>query len=177
MRHSLDTWLKARRDYVQGKGFLPDVARRYGLPVGTVQTRGKREKWSSARAVFMARKLVVPGLEPPAVPTPPPETPNSYVSQRLSRVRLQLARLDDLIEAESDPHKLDRLASAQARLAEQERIMAGRPLPSSMRPRATDNRPERRRLEPDDDGTPPVPASSAPADTQPLPEAQEATSL
>ncbi len=30
--------------------------------------------------------------------------------------------------------KLDKLASAQARLAEQERLLAGRPLPGSRRP-------------------------------------------
>ncbi len=35
---------------------------------------------------------------------------------------------------ETDPQKLDRLASAQTRLAEQERIMSGRPLPGSRRP-------------------------------------------
>ena len=35
---------------------------------------------------------------------------------------------------EDDPGKLDRLASAQARLSEQERILRGEPLPGSRRP-------------------------------------------
>jgi hypothetical protein len=58
-----------------------------------------------------------------------------YVAQRLVRVRKQLDRLDRLIMTVEDPQKLDRLASAQARLAEQERILDGRPLPGSLKPK------------------------------------------
>jgi hypothetical protein len=43
-------------------------------------------------------------------------------------------KLDELFLAERDPQKLDRLASASAKLSELERIMAGRPLPGSHRP-------------------------------------------
>ena len=43
--------------------------------------------------------------------------------------------LDTLFENEDNPQKLDRLASAQHRLSEQERILSGRPLPGSQRPR------------------------------------------
>jgi hypothetical protein len=64
----------------------------------------------------------------------PLQAADSYVSARLSRVRLQLDRVDEMMMTEKDPQKLDRLASAQARLAEQERIMSGRPLPGSRRP-------------------------------------------
>lgn len=134
MMHPIETWLKARRDYVEGKGFLPDIARKYGIPVQTVQTRAKREKWSTARAVLVARKTELPDAEPPPAPPSPQETPSDYVSQRLARVRLQLARLDDLLDSETDPQKIDRLASAIARLAEQERQLANRPLPGSRRP-------------------------------------------
>jgi hypothetical protein len=41
-----------------------------------------------------------------------------------------------MMMTEEDPAKIDRLASAQARLAEQERLLAGRPLPGSRRPAA-----------------------------------------
>ena len=58
-----------------------------------------------------------------------------YVAQRLVRVRKQLDRLDRLIMTVEDPQKLDRLASAQARLSEQERILDGRPLPGSLKPK------------------------------------------
>lgn len=49
-------------------------------------------------------------------------------------MREQLDRLDTMLLAEKDAQKLDRLASAQLRLSEQERILAGRPLPGSRRP-------------------------------------------
>lgn len=57
-----------------------------------------------------------------------------YRSQRLARVRKQLEKLDEMIEKERDPQKLDRLASAQARLSVQEFALAGRPMPGSRRP-------------------------------------------
>ena len=57
-----------------------------------------------------------------------------YVASRLMRVREQLARVDEMILKEKDPRSLDRLASAQARLSEQERILDGRPLPGAFRP-------------------------------------------
>lgn len=60
---------------------------------------------------------------------------SSYVAKRLARVRRHLDRLDELMMTETDPQKLDRLASAQARLAEQERILDGPPLPGSLRPK------------------------------------------
>lgn len=60
-----------------------------------------------------------------------------YVRQRLLRVRTQLDRLDRMMLTETDPQKLDRLASAQARLSEQERTLAMRPAPGSLRPRGT----------------------------------------
>jgi hypothetical protein len=60
--------------------------------------------------------------------------PGDYAGARLMRVRVQLDRLDELMLTESDPQKLDRLASAQARLSEQERVLAGRPLPGLRRP-------------------------------------------
>jgi hypothetical protein len=53
---------------------------------------------------------------------------------RLERVRLQLDRVDKMMMEEDDPQRIDRLASAQMRLAEQERILAGRPLPGSRKP-------------------------------------------
>lgn len=63
-----------------------------------------------------------------------------YVQDTLSRTRKQLDRLFSLMEEEIDPQKLDRLASAIARLAEQERQLSGRPLPGSLRPRQEKSR-------------------------------------
>jgi len=64
----------------------------------------------------------------------PAEQLSGYVEKRLVRVRRQLDRIDEMLMEESDPQKLDRLAAASMRLAEQERILAGRPLPGSRRP-------------------------------------------
>lgn len=66
---------------------------------------------------------------------------DEFITKRLARVRKQLDRLDGMIEKEIDPMKLDRLASAQARLSEQERILAGRPMPGSFRPKKPPEQP------------------------------------
>ena len=61
---------------------------------------------------------------------------DGYLSKRLMRVRKQVDKLDGMIEEETDPQKLDRLASALARLSEIERQLANRPLPGSFKPTA-----------------------------------------
>ena len=57
-----------------------------------------------------------------------------YRNGRLMRVRGQLEKLDAMLEKESDAQRLDRLASAQARVSVQEFALAGRPMPGSRRP-------------------------------------------
>ena len=59
---------------------------------------------------------------------------NSYVATRLTRVRLLLDSIDERMSHETDPFKLDKLASSQAKLSIQERELAGRPLPGARRP-------------------------------------------
>ena len=65
--------------------------------------------------------------------------------KRLARVRAQLTRIDDELEGCSfgDSKRIKDLTDAQLRLSEQERILAGRPLPGSRRPvaEAVDKRP------------------------------------
>lgn len=63
-----------------------------------------------------------------------PEQEPRYIKDRLARVRKQLRRLDELMDAETDARMLERLATAMTRLAELERVLAGRPLPGSRRP-------------------------------------------
>jgi hypothetical protein len=93
---------------------------------------------AARRANYLATKEAIKGQ---SVQRPPEcaiaaERPvlDDFSRARLSRVRRQLDRLDNMMEGETDPQKLDRLASAQAKLAEQERQLAGRPLPGSLRP-------------------------------------------
>jgi hypothetical protein len=69
----------------------------------------------------------------------PHEAATAYVNARLSRVRVQLDLVDKRIIEQAkaktvDGQVLNWLCAAQERLAEQERILAGRPLPGSRRP-------------------------------------------
>ena len=75
----------------------------------------------------------------PEPPQPATEPADVYTSQVLARVRVQLnlvnsALTNALEQPKPDAQAIDRLASAQMRLAEQERILAGRPLPGSRKP-------------------------------------------
>ncbi len=63
------------------------------------------------------------------------EDATSYQRTTLLCVREQLKRLAVMMAKETEAQKLDRLASAYAKLSEQERILDGRPLPGSRRPR------------------------------------------
>ena len=65
---------------------------------------------------------------------------DEFAARRLMRVREQLQRLDDLAAQATDSKVLKELADATTRLAEQERILAGRPLPGSRRPAAEPKR-------------------------------------
>lgn len=81
-------------------------------------------------------------LNPPPNPAATlADSPNAYVSARLARVRKQLDKLDSMIEAETDPQKLDRLAAAQERLSRQEHDLAGRPHAGNLRPTARQSPP------------------------------------
>jgi hypothetical protein len=63
-------------------------------------------------------------------------TPNrdTYAAMRLARVRDQLNRIDQMMQSEKDPQKLDRLAAASMRLSDQEFALAGRPKPGNCKP-------------------------------------------
>lgn len=72
---------------------------------------------------------------------PADERGDAYALRRLSRVRTQLdlidQRINDIASKPSpDGQTLSWLCAAQERLSEQERVLAGRPLPGSIRPRA-----------------------------------------
>jgi len=91
-------------------------------------------KGVEARNRNRANRESLPKPASRAVAVQPHDVTDGYNVQRLMRVRKQLNRIDSMMEREDDPQKLDRLASAQARLSEQERILRGEPLPGSRRP-------------------------------------------
>jgi hypothetical protein len=97
----------------------------------------------AARSQEARRQRKIEREATPMVPQSSPQPGDNnddFITKRLARVRMQLERLDAMMEKETDAQKLDRLASAQARLAEQERVMAERPLPGTRRPTNTKQR-------------------------------------
>lgn len=105
------------------------------------------------------------------------ERPERYTARRLGRVRRQLDRIDRMMTEENDPARLDRLASAQARLSVQEFALAGRPMPGMLRP--SSGRPARepaRSIAPLGPSVQPAaPAPSPPPDPPTPPPAQPTT--
>lgn len=99
----------------------------------TASAKGNAVRWSRWRAE--RAKQAAAAIAPPPQPIIP-EPDNSFAGRRLTRVREQLERLDRLAAEEDDPKQLKALADATTRLSEQERLLAGRPLPGSRRPSA-----------------------------------------
>jgi hypothetical protein len=99
-----------------------------------------------------------------------------FESKLLARVRSQLELLNALLLTElsksrPDAQAIDRLAAAQSRLTEQERIGAGRPMPGSLKP--SQAKPARSRVIMPDPAPPPIdngmPVQSSPDPSTPLP--------
>jgi hypothetical protein len=116
--------------------------------MGRFTAANARENAAKSHA---ARRLRLANGKPAAESFPqtpqvgPQEAANAYVSARLSRVRVQLDLVDKRITEQAnaktvDGQVLNWLCSAQERLAEQERILAGRPLPGSRRPASESKR-------------------------------------
>lgn len=99
-------------------------------------------------------------------------TVSQYQGKRLERVRAQLDLLDQRIEEQvsrkvPDGQTLNWLASAQARLSEQERQLCGRPMPGSLKPTTARRSKSSHEVIEIESPTPPEP----PAQTEPVPPA------
>lgn len=124
-------------------------------PMALITTETAREM--SARGLEAKRQAAL--LRANGEPAKPLLPDEKYRILRLSRVRRQLDKIDDMIADEDDPQRLDRLASAQMRLSEQERQLSGRSLPPTLRPKS--GKPDRRNPSLTDSPEP-VQASPAP---------------
>ena len=97
-------------------------------------------RFTSANAREMAARSVEARQERQSAGQTPLETPleaegtTDFVSVRLVRVRALLTDTDAQLAKAKDPLDRERLARAAQVLSEQERIMAGRPLPGAFRP-------------------------------------------
>jgi hypothetical protein len=108
--------------------------------VGMPSKRGKRlfdsttareagRKGGKARAEKAAREKA----EAIAKAQAPTLEAENYVQLRIASVRAQIAKLDLQIMKSRDAQKINWLASAQAKLAEQERILSMRPAPAPLK--------------------------------------------
>ena len=59
---------------------------------------------------------------------------DAYLAKRIARIRCALDRYDDMLLVETDPQKAQWLATVTSKLAEQERVLCGRPQPGQLRP-------------------------------------------
>jgi transposase-like protein len=141
-RHPLATWLAMRKEYLAGEGSLRIIALKHGVPAATVQSRAKHEKWSVARATRF--RHLQQQDEAPFAPTPqlPPSSTQIPVPTEIQRIEAQIARLNDLLDIESDARCLDKLTVSLTRLHERRRILLGIPLPGSNRPTRKPSRPQ-----------------------------------
>jgi hypothetical protein len=63
------------------------------------------------------------------------DSADNFVSRKLARVRGQIDVIEKLLDKATEPQAVDRFCNALTRLYDVERILAGRPLPGSRRPR------------------------------------------
>lgn len=91
------------------------------------ERRWERERARKARE---AERIAREGADPVLVPE------RIYQDKRIERVREHIKRLDRMLEDCIDPKEIKALADALAKFEEIERILSGRPMPGSLRPKA-----------------------------------------
>ena len=94
--------------------------------------KANQVRWSRWKAE--QAKSATPAITPAITPPVPELVADEFIKRKLARVRGQIERIDGLMEEVTEPQAADRFCAALARLYEIERILAGRPLPGSMRP-------------------------------------------
>lgn len=117
-------------------------------PALTEPTETHIVRWNPETAKLAALKSIETRRAKKLAPKPDQLKPvrDPYIIARLESVRTRMKQFDDLMAKEClkgsddesldmpDAQRLDRLASAWSKLAEQERILDGRPLPGSRKP-------------------------------------------
>lgn len=97
-----------------------------------ITSQNAREMALRSAAARRQRKAAVEAAL--ANPAPPPAPSADYVQAQITRMRGQIDRVHYRLAQEKNPQAIERLATALARLVEQERILSGRPLPGAHRP-------------------------------------------
>lgn len=99
-----------------------------------VSVDGRSKTWFTSETAKAARQIQISG-HPPAEPLSP------FLTAQRDTMRARMEQVNEAMQAELnsdevDAAAVDRLAAAWSKLAEQERILDGRPLPGSRRPAA-----------------------------------------
>lgn len=95
------------------------------MPFTSETARQATRKGHVTRRLNKARALLLPANQQQLEP---------FIRDRLVSVREQLNKLDAMMAGTTDPKVAEKISAAQARLAIQEREMAGRPTPGQFRP-------------------------------------------
>lgn len=70
-----------------------------------------------------------------------PKPPDVYVGEQVTETRAQIQRVQKLLRTAKDARKIKALSESLWRLSEVERVLSGRPLPSSAKPSRQPDRP------------------------------------
>lgn len=116
-----------------GNPITPETAKEYARRSAEARARiaQERKDVNKAQAIIAEAKALSD-----------PNSEEGYRLERLIRTRKQLSQLDEQLEGETDPKAVKAICDAIARLAEVERILAGRPLPGSHRPSNKPSKPK-----------------------------------
>ena len=118
---------------------------------GEMARRANKIRWEEQKAKDQEREKLLQTVATFATTQQAPAIPNgqdSYVHERLARTREHIAKADAALDAAILPKDREACARALAQLMEQERILAGRPLPGSHRPTASRSRGQAQSIEP-----------------------------
>lgn len=111
----------------------PGIATRIN-PLSARSMAAKSVLARAEKARLLAEEEIAKSLSLAAQQFQSPAPPPTFLSEQRDEMRARMKKLSALMNEEADPSKLDRLASAYAKLADSERILDGRPLPGSHRP-------------------------------------------
>lgn len=121
-------------------GFDPATGKQNRFGPFKVWTRAEavemgRKSGEARRARAVQLKILRQGRERErAKPKPVLSEAEAYRVKRLKIVRAQIQHVDQLLEGSIDAQQISQLATASAKLAEQERLLAGRPTPGASKP-------------------------------------------
>jgi transposase-like protein len=131
VRYSLDTKLRARNEFICGKGSLREISKRHGIKFMTIRSWSSDEKWLLKRTKFVAaaKARFDAAAELPAI-APPIVTPTQSAASELDAQRIMIARA--IREAKSGRELRD-LAMAQKLVLDSWSLVTGHPRPGTRR--------------------------------------------